>query len=399
MVWLLLFSLLPQYEETMLTRATSRVVVVAALICWLAPHAVEAADSRGTYRVQRAPKRRADYLRVSRRGIQAAQKRIGAQIDLPTPLVHSKALSKRYGVDVYLKLESATAVGSFKIRGALNTVLSLPPSIRQRGVVAASTGNHAQGVAWAARHSGVEATIVMPEGASPLKAKKTRKLDAKVMLAGEDYGRSVRIAKRLAKDSGKTFISGYEDKRVIEGQGTIGREILQQLPDADWIISALGGGGLLGGISSAGHNIKGRPRYIGVQTENNAPMFEALRAKPGARPKTTQLKKTIADGTLVTKTPTPRMVDLLRSRIDMVVKVSESRTERAVLELLRTTGQRIEGAGSLPLAGLEKALKDLETAKDLQRIAKPKKVVLVLSGGNIDQEKLDAIEARYGNAR
>jgi len=375
-------------------------VLVLAALGWQ----VQAeARGRGTYHVQRDPgagklrtifnQIRGKELRVTRRGIRKAQKRIGAQVKLPTPLIHSRSLSKKYGVEVYLKLESATPVGSFKIRGAVNKVLSLRKSVRKRGVVAASTGNHAQGVAWAARQSGVQATIVMPEGASPLKANKTKKLGGTVKLAGSDYGKSVQIAKDLARGGKKTFISGYADRKVIEGQGTIGLEILQQMPDADWVIGALGGGGLMGGISSAGHGVKKRPQYIGVQSGNNSPMFDTLRRAPG-KARLNALKPTIADGTLVTSTPNPKMVKLLRKRLDMVVKVSERGAERAVLDL-NDRGLRIEGAGALPLAGLERALGDLRRP-GMREVKKPRKVVLVLSGGNIDQHKLDDLRQRHG---
>jgi len=357
---------------------------------------------RGTYLVQqdrKAGKIRTIYnqlrgkeLRVTRRGIRSAQKRIARKVNLPTPLVHSPSLSKRYGVEVYLKLESATPVGSFKIRGAVNKVLSLRKSVRKRGVVAASTGNHAQGVAWAARASGIEATIVMPDGASPLKANKTKKLGGTVKIAGENYGKSVDIAKELARTNKGTFISGYADRKVIEGQGTIGREILKQMPDADWVIGALGGGGLMGGISSAGQGLKKRPTFIGVQSGNNSPMFETLRNVPG-KARLKGIKPTIADGTLVTAKPNPKMVKLLRKRLDMVVKVSERSAERAVLDL-NDRGHRIEGAGALPLAGLERALKDLRRP-GLKGIKMPRKVVLVMSGGNIDQHKLDSIRQRH----
>ena len=380
----------------------NRYLVLALVLGVLTTPALTEARPRGTYQVRPERKSaalhrdsgrsRRDPLRASRRGISRAHKRIRAHIDLPTPLVHSPELSKRFGLQVYLKLENSTAVGSFKIRGALNTVLSLRSSVRGRGVVAASTGNHAQGVAWAARATGVPATIVMPDGASPLKAKKTRKLGATVKLAGSDYGKSIAIAKGLAATTKATFISGYADRRVIEGQGTIGKEILKQLPDADWVIGALGGGGLMGGISSAGHGRKKRPTYLGVQSSNNSPMFDTLRSAPG-KGRTRGIKPTIADGTLVTSKPNPKMVKLLRSRLDMVVKVSERNAERAVLDFYKS-GRRIEGAGALPLAGLEQALSDLKRPA-FKGVARPKKVVLVLSGGNIDQHKLDAIRQRH----
>jgi threonine dehydratase len=358
------------------------------------------ADRAGTYPVQRTDRRMPDYLRVSRTGIQAAERRISKKVDLPTPLVYSPALSKRYGVEIYLKLESTTPVGSFKIRGALNKVLSLKGGDRKRGVVAASTGNHAQGVAWAAREAGIPATIVMPEGASPLKADKTRHLGAEVRLEGENYGKSVEIAEQLARRDGRTFISGYEDRRIVEGQGTIGREILKQLPDVDWVLGALGGGGLMGGIASAGHGLARRPVYIGVQSANNAPMLETLRRTPAeaSHARLPKVRPTIADGTMVTEKPSPRMADLLRSRLDLVVKVTERSAGRAVLELLDRAGQRVEGAGALPLAGLQRALADLERNPALRGVARPKKVVLVLSGGNIDQAKLDHLREQNAPA-
>ena len=383
-----------------MTRWSSRFVTAALMASILTLPVVAESRSKRTRRSPYMVKpdaraaTRAGRLKVTRRGISRAHRRIQKHVNLPTPLVHSPQLSKHFGVDVYLKLESTTPVGSFKIRGALNTVLSLRPSVRKRGVVAASTGNHAQGVAWAARSTGVPATIVMPEGASQLKASKTKKLGAKVKMAGSDYGKSINIAKGLARTSKATFISGYADRRVIEGQGTIGKEILKQLPDADWVIGALGGGGLMGGISSAGHGRKKRPLYMGVQSSNNSPMFDTLRSAPG-KAKLKGIKKTIADGTLVTARPNPKMVDLLRGRLDMVVKVSERNTERAVLDLMGATGSRVEGAGALPLAGLQRALSDLRRP-GMKNVPRPKKVVLVISGGNIDQHKLDDIRARHG---
>ena len=379
-----------------MARWSSKFLTIALSISILAlPGTAQSRSKRSTYRVKQDPgsATRDGRHRVTRRGISRAHKRIRQHVNLPTPLVHSPALSRRFGVEVYLKLESATAVGSFKIRGALNTVLSLRSSVRQRGVVAASTGNHAQGVAWAARKTGVPATIVMPEGASPLKASKTRKLGATVKMAGKDYGKSIAIAEGLARSKNMTFISGYSDRRVIEGQGTIGKEILKQLPNADWVIGALGGGGLMGGISSAGHGRKKRPLYMGVQSSNNSPMFDTLRTAPG-KARLKGIKKTIADGTLVTAKPDSKMVDLLRSRLDMVVKVSERRTERAILDLMSATGSRVEGAGALPLAGLQRALTDLRRP-GMKNVPRPRKVVLVISGGNIDQHKLDDIRARH----
>jgi threonine dehydratase len=375
-----------------MTRRLSLVVVALSLAL---ASAATAAPFRGTYAVKAPGTPTPADLKVTSRGIARAATRIGKQINLPTPLVYSAELSKRYGVEIYLKLESSTEVGSFKIRGAMNKVLSLRPAVRKRGVVAASTGNHAQGVALAAATCGVDATIVMPEGASELKAEKTRRFGATVLMQGENYDRSVAVAQDLARTRRCTFISGYEDRKVIEGQGTIGWEILKQLPDADWVISALGGGGLMGGISSAGHDRAKHPLYVGVQSENNAPMFETLRRTPkAAEGLHVEIKKTIADGTMVTQKPSPKMVDLLRSRVDLVVKVRERSAERAVLELLDRTGYRIEGAGALTLAGLGQALKDLGRVASLKGVARPRKVVLVLSGGNIDQHKLDDLRAR-----
>lgn len=375
-----------------------------------------ASTTRGTYRVQPDARRslRARLgalfrpalrpIRATRRGIRRAHRRIKPHVDnLPTPLVKSEALSRKYGLEVWLKLESRTEVGSFKIRGATNKVRSLWPWRRRRGVVCASTGNHSQGVAMAARKSRVPAVIFMPQNASTMKAERTRRIGANVQvtIAGADYGASVELSRRHARKRGMTFISGYADRKVIEGQGTIGKEIAEQvkLSRNDWVLSAVGGGGLLGGIASWFRGQPERPRLIGVQSGNNGAMALTLRSKPGAAPNKLPFAPTIADGTLVTKQPHPRMVRLLRSRVDYVVSVPEPQVERAVLKLLRHTGRRIEGAGALPLAGLERALADRLRHRDLSGLARPGKVVLVLSGGNISDAKLAKVRSHHPDLR
>jgi len=386
-------------------------MLVVALLA-LGPAAAE----RGTFKVEPNARRTLGQrlgalfhpsqrpMQASRGGIRRAHGRIKPHVEnLPTPLVKSEALSRKYGVEVWLKLESQTEVGSFKIRGAMNKVRSLWPWKRSRGVVCASTGNHSQGVAMAAKKSGVPAVIFMPENASTMKADKTRAIgkNVEVKIEGADYGASVKLSERYAKKKGMTFISGYADRKVIEGQGTIGKEIAEQvkLSQDDWVLSAVGGGGLLGGISSWFKGQKNRPRLIGVQSGNNGAMAITLRNKPGAALGELPFAPTIADGTLVTKRPHPKMVELLRSRIDYVVSVPEPQVERAVLKLLKHTGQRIEGAGALPLAGMERAMADRLRYGDLQGLKRPQKVVLVLSGGNISDEKLAKARAHHPDLR
>jgi len=389
-------------------------MALALLVGLLSPRL--AAAERGTYRVERNQKRSfatalgalfrpsSWRIRATRGGIRSAHRRIKPFVDnLPTPLVKSDTLSKKYGVEVWLKLESRTEVGSFKIRGAMNKVRSLLPWKRTRGVVCASTGNHSQGVAMAAKKSGVPAVIFMPQNASTLKADKTRGIgkNVEVKIEGEHYGASVKLSQQYARKKGMTFVSGYADRKVIEGQGTIGKEIAEQvkLSSDDWVLSAVGGGGLLGGISSWFKGKKDRPRLIGVQSGNNGAMAMTLRNRPGARLGQLPFAPTIADGTLVTKKPDPKMVQLLRSRLDYVVSVPEAQVERAVLKLLKHTGHRIEGAGALPLAGMERVLAERLAYGDLRGIRRPGKVVLVLSGGNISDEKLAKARTHHPDLR
>lgn len=398
-----------------MTRRVCRWMVLFAVVGALAAPRHAAAE-RCTFEVQPGGKRslstrlRALFhpserrIQATRGGIRRAYARITPFVDnLPTPLVKSEALSKKYGVEVWLKLESQTEVGSFKIRGAMNKVRSLLPWKRRRGVVCASTGNHSQGVAMAARKSGVPAVIFMPLNASPLKADKTRHIgkNVEVKIEGEDYGASVQLSRQHAKQKGMAFVSGYADRKVIEGQGTIGKEIAEQvkLSHNDWILSALGGGGLLGGISSWFQGQTDRPRLIGVQSSNNGAMAMTLRNKPGARLGQLPFAPTVADGTLVTRTPDPQMVELLRSRVDYVVSVPEAQVERAVLKLLHRTGHRIEGAGALPLAGMERVLAERLKYDGLRGVKRPDKVVLVLSGGNISDSKLAELRAHHPDLR
>lgn len=398
----------------MTTRCCRLLALALVLGALLSPQ--PAAGERGTYAVQPNPKRSVVQrlgsllrpsswrIRATQAGIRTAHRRIKPFVNnLPTPLVKSGALSQKYGVEVWLKLESQTEVGSFKIRGAMNKVRSLWPHKRRRGVVCASTGNHSQGVAMAAEKSGVPSVIFMPENASQLKADKTRAIGKKVQvkIEGNDYGASVALSQKYAKKKGMAFVSGYADRKVIEGQGTIGKEIAEQvkLSRNDWVLSAVGGGGLLGGIASWFNGQRNRPRLIGVQSGNNGAMALTLRNKPGATLGEMPFAPTIADGTLVTKVPHPKMVALLRSRVDYVVAVPEAQVERAVLKLLKHTGHRIEGAGALPLAGMEQVLAERLKHNDLRGIKRPSKVVLVLSGGNISNDKLAKARAHHPDLR
>ncbi|EQD36851.1 threonine dehydratase catabolic, partial [mine drainage metagenome] len=227
-------------------------------------------------------------LPVSLSAVEAAARRIDRRV-LRTPLVRAPELPGLPEVPIYLKLENLQTTGSFKLRGALNKVLGLSDADAARGVVAASAGNHAQGVAWAARARGIPATIVMAQNASPLKVRRTRALGAEVILYGADYDEAHDRSVEIARDQHRAYVHPFDDPEVIAGQGTIGLEILDELPDVELIVAGVGGGGLLAGIASAVRG-RGRPtRLLGVQPSGADTLRASLREQRvvvGPRPTT-----------------------------------------------------------------------------------------------------------------
>jgi threonine dehydratase len=294
-----------------------------------------------------------------------------------TPLVRSPTFSRMAEAEVYLKLECLQMGGSFKVRGATYKVLSRREEIGPEGVVAASAGNHAQGVALAAKATGLPATIVMPVWASIGKQEATRGYGAEVILAGESLAESISVAQKMAED-GRTFIHPYDDEEIITGQATIGLEILEDLPDPDVVIVPIGGGGLIGGIASAIKAVRPETRIVGVQAAACPSALESLRAGERIEVKA---EKSIADGISVKQIGETNF-PLIREKVDEVVLVEENEISSAVLALLERKKVLAEGAGAVPLAALLSS-----------KVVVPRgsKVVLVISGGNLDSPLLERV--------
>jgi threonine dehydratase len=300
-----------------------------------------------------------------------------------TPLIYSSTFSKMADAEVYLKLENLQKGGSFKIRGATNKVQSHLYEIRDKGVIAASVGNHAQGVALAALAVGIPATIVMPVWASLAKQEATRGYGADVVLEGNSLAESIEIARQMAAKTESLFIHPYDDEEVMAGQGTIGLEILEDLPDVDAIIIPVGGGGLICGIARAVKALRPQTRIIGVQAAVCPSACESLKAgKPMALD--VEEKSSIADAIMVTQIG-DACLPLLQGLVDEIILVAEDQIAAAVLLLLERKRILAEGAGAVPLAAL--------LSGSIQ-VPRGSKVVLVISGGNVDSLLLDKIISR-----
>jgi threonine dehydratase len=310
---------------------------------------------------------------VSLADIRAAEQRIAGLV-IRTPLVYSPAISALTGARVYLKLETLQKAGSFKVRGATNRILANLSGIRERGVVAASAGNHAQGVAVAAHSAGIPATIVMPSWASLAKQEATRSYGATIVISGSSLEESIARAMELAGE-GRLFIHPYDDDDVIAGQGTIGLEILDDLPDADVIVVPVGGGGLIAGIATAAKAIKTRIHIIGAQA---AACPSAAGAIAAGSPVRVTARPTIADGIRVAESGV-RTFPVLQELVDQVVLATEDEIADAMLLLLERKHVVAEGAGAAPLAVLLNGSIAIRPGNT---------VVLVISGGNVDSAQL-----------
>jgi threonine dehydratase len=308
-----------------------------------------------------------------------------------TPLLYSAALSERFGGEIYLKAESLQHTGSFKVRGAANRLAALTAAERARGVIAASAGNHAQGVAVAARRLGVKATVVMPERAALAKVQAARRYGAQVILHGEDFDDSIKFAKAMALEANIVFIPAFDDERVIAGQGTLGLEILEDCPGVETVIVPVGGGGLIAGVATAVKALRPQASVIGVQ----AAAAPATSLSFQAQKKCYQdAAPTIADGVAV-GSPGDYTLPLLQRYLDACLTVDEEAIAQAIVLLIENAKLVVEGAGALAIAAM------------LTGAAKPAgKTVAVLSGGNIDINMLATIvqrgllhENRYLNLR
>lgn len=290
-----------------------------------------------------------------------------------TPVLHSNALSELTGYDVELKAENLQRTGAYKLRGAYHRMSKLTAAERKKGVVAASAGNHAQGVALAAKKLGIKATIFMPVGASLPKFEATKHYGAKVVLEGAVFAETLTAAKEYAAKKGAIFIPPYDHLDVVLGQGTVGLEILQQVPDVENVIVSIGGGGLAAGVATAvaeyAKKHKRKIKVWGVQSENTASYVPSLKA---GKPVKIETKRTIADGIAV-NLPGAIPFALIKKNIEKVVTVSDEAIAQAIVLLLERAKLVVEPAGAAGVAAL------------MTGAIKPKgKTVVVLSGGNID---------------
>ncbi len=285
-----------------------------------------------------------------------------------TPCLHSRTLSEITGAEICLKFENHQFTASFKERGALVKLLSLPPEAARRGVIACSAGNHAQGVAYHAARLGIPAVIVMPRHTPFVKVEHTRKHGAEVILHGENFDEAKEHAYGLADSRGLTLVHPYDDEKVIAGQGTIALEMLAAHPQLDTLVIAIGGGGLIAGIATAAKALKPSIEVIGVETERFPSMFHALRGTPA-----TFGASTIADGIAV-KEPGRLTKAIVERLVSDIVLVDEGDIEQAIVMLLEIEKTVVEGAGAASLAALLK-----EPGRYRGR-----RVGLVLCGGNID---------------
>ena len=296
-----------------------------------------------------------------------ARERLGTVIE-KTKLIHSNIFSDESGNDVYIKPENLQRTGAFKIRGAYNKIAKLTEEEKKRGVIAASAGNHAQGVALAAQKLGIKAVIVMSKHTPLIKVEATRRYGAEVILTGEVYDEAYEYAKKLQEKEGYTFVHPFNDEDVIEGQGTIALEVLEELPDADIILVPIGGGGLISGIASAAKLKNPLIKIIGVEPEGAA---SALEARKSHHVVELDEANTIADGTAVKKIGEITF-DYIEKYVDDIVTVSDYELMAAFLVLVEKHKIVAENSGILAVAGLKKLN------------VKGKKIISIISGGNID---------------
>lgn len=308
--------------------------------------------------------------------IRDAQKRISKYIR-KTPLIHSEILSKLCDGSVYLKLENQQITNSFKIRGALNRMSQLSVEERKHGITTASTGNHAQGVALAAKYLKIPAIIVVPAKISKTKLDKIKKYDVEIIQEG-DFNEIERLARELSTSKGWTYISPYNDLGIIAGQGTIALEILEEIKRLDTILVPVGGGGLISGIAIAVKSIDPNIEVIGVQTTGASTMYESWKV---GKVKDIKEHHTLAEGLLGGVEPDALTFELIKEHVNDLVLVNEKSIEHAIQLLWREEGQIVEGAGATVVAYI---------LEEKHRFAH-RDVVGVISGGNIEDSLFQKI--------
>ena len=337
----------------------------------LSLHSRRERDTISIYEIRRR------FLMISMAMLHDAQRVLKPVINR-TPVIQTKGIVP--GCDFYLKADCLQKTGAFKLRGAYYKIATLSDEEKSRGVIACSAGNHAQGVAYAARDMGIKATICIPEGAPLSKIEATRSYGANVVLVPGVYDDAYAEAVRLRDEQGLTFIHPFNDYRVMAGQGTIGLEILEQLPDVDMIFVPIGGGGLIAGLAYAVKSLKPDCRVIGVQAAGAPSMAESLRE---GKIITLSSVDTVADGIKV-KTPGDLTFEMCRQYVDEVVTVSEGEISSAILTVLEKQKLVAEGAGAVGIAAAMYHKVNTEG----------RKVCALLSGGNVDVTMLERILTR-----
>ena len=318
-------------------------------------------------------------MSVTLDSIRAARERI-RDVIYHSPCPYSLALSRLCGCEVYCKLDHLQMTGSFKERGARNKLLLLSPEERTRGVIAASAGNHAMGLAYHGQQLGISVKVVMPKFAPIVKVKNCRSFGAEVVLHGDAYADAKEHAHKLSRDEGRVFVPGFDDPDIIAGQGTMGLEILEDVPDVDVVIVPVGGGGLIAGVGTAVKALKPGVRVIGVEPDHAPTLKVSLAAGHVTHIDT---KPTLADGLAVAEVGR-LCFDIAQKVIDELVMVDEAQIALSVLRLLELEKAVIEGAGAVPLAAALARSLSLEG----------KKVVLCLCGGNIDVTMISRVIER-----
>ena len=312
----------------------------------------------------------------SLKDIELAEGRIRKYIP-PTPLEYSKGISDLLGRETHLKLETAMPIHVFKLRGALNKLLSLPDSALEKGIITASSGNHGLAIAYASKLFGVRASICIPENANPLKLKAIQEQGAEILRFGESYDEAYEFALEAAKKRDLTFVHAFNDREVIAGQGTCGIEIVRQAPDLDSVAVAIGGGGLISGIATAVKESLPRSRVYGAETVAIPSMYESLKRGRAIR---VAPRPTIADG-MQSAIPGDLTFQATKKYVDKIGLVTDSELEDAIYDLLSVARILAEPAGASPLAAMKGPLKG----------ERGERLVLVVSGGNINLDLLRSI--------
>ena len=305
-------------------------------------------------------------------------RRILRDIITPTPIIPGGRLSKEIGAETWVKAECLQKGGSFKIRGAYNKISRLSDDEKKRGVIAASAGNHAQGVALAATLHNIKSTIVLPLAAPLTKIKATKEFGGDVVLHGNTFDEAVNYSRELQEQHGYTYVHAFDDELIVGGQGTIGLEIIEGLPDVSTVVVPIGGGGLISGIATVIKSLKPNARVIGVQAEEAAWVNPSLKA---GKPTKVEVGQTIADGIAI-KTPGEVTFPIIQEYVDEVVEVTEEEIARGIFYSVQHNRLVVEGAGAAGVAALLAG--KVEVRPD-------DKVCAVLCGGNIDGNLLARI--------